>query len=109
MTFGDPLQMQAFQNIDAANTKINCAQGDPVCNSQFIITAAHLSYTSNGDVPATVQFIQGKVQAGGAAGSTAASGEIAAVANVESTGSTKAPAASQKQGGGLFGGLFGGN
>jgi hypothetical protein len=59
VTFGDPLKAQAFANIDAANTLINCNQGDPVCMAEFIITAAHLAYGTNGDVPNSVTFLQG--------------------------------------------------
>jgi len=58
VTFGDPLQSQPFANIDAAKTKINCAPGDQVCNEKFQISAAHLSYGTNGDIPASVKFIQ---------------------------------------------------
>jgi cutinase len=58
VTFGDPLQKDAFANIDAAKTKVNCATGDQVCNEMFLISAAHLSYGKNGDVGTSVQFIQ---------------------------------------------------
>jgi cutinase len=58
VTFGDPLMAQPFQNIDVAKTKINCVQGDQVCNAMFAISAAHLSYGTNGAVPASVTFIQ---------------------------------------------------
>lgn len=57
MTFGDPLMDQKFQNIDPAKTKINCAQGDQVCQGQFAISAAHLSYGNNGNVGDSVAFI----------------------------------------------------
>jgi len=59
LTFGDPLMTQAFANIDAANTKINCNAGDPVCMEMFIITAAHLAYGTDGAVPNSVTFLQG--------------------------------------------------
>ncbi|KAF2436161.1 cutinase [Tothia fuscella] len=65
VTFGDPLMDQDFANIDAAKTKVNCVQGDGVCNGQFAISAAHLSYGSNGNVDDSVQFIMQMV--GGAA------------------------------------------
>lgn len=56
VTFGDPLQAQKFQNIDAGKTKIFCNQGDGVCQDAFIISAAHLSYAQDSIQPAT-QFI----------------------------------------------------
>jgi cutinase len=58
VTFGDPLQAQPFANIAAAKTKVNCAQGDAVCQDMFQISAAHLSYGMNGDVGTSVAFIQ---------------------------------------------------
>ncbi|KAH7097277.1 cutinase, partial [Auriculariales sp. MPI-PUGE-AT-0066] len=60
VTFGDPLQKQAFNKIDASQAKVFCNAGDAVCNNQFIITAAHLSYgrTSVGDA---VDFIQSQL------------------------------------------------
>ena len=58
MTFGDPLRTQAFQNIDSSKTLINCAAGDDVCNDMFVISAAHLSYGTNGDIQKSVSFIQ---------------------------------------------------
>lgn len=59
VTFGDPLKAQAFANIDAANTLINCNNGDPVCMEMFVITAAHLAYGTDGAVPNSVTFLQG--------------------------------------------------
>lgn len=58
MTFGDPLRNQSFQNINAAQTLINCAPGDDVCDDEFVISAAHLSYGTNGDVQKSATFIQ---------------------------------------------------
>jgi len=58
VTFGDPLQAQPFVGIDAAKTKINCADGDAVCNAQFQISAAHLSYGTNGNIEQSVQFVK---------------------------------------------------
>lgn len=72
MTFGDPLKTQKFANIPAANTKINCATGDPVCMSMFVITAAHLSYGMNGDIPASVKFVQGLMGSATTASNTTA-------------------------------------
>ncbi|KAI9703916.1 MAG: hypothetical protein M1820_005698 [Bogoriella megaspora] len=70
VTFGDPLSkdMPNFQGVPAGNTKIFCATGDQVCNDQFIISAAHLSYAQTSTTPAA-QFIAGKV-----GGTTAAGG-----------------------------------
>ncbi|KAF2238429.1 carbohydrate esterase family 5 protein [Viridothelium virens] len=70
VTFGDPLDktMPQFQGVPAANTKIFCAQGDQVCNDQFIISAAHLSYAKTSTGPAA-QFISSKL--GGGASNTA--------------------------------------
>lgn len=59
ITFGDPLQKTAFANIDPARTKVNCNQGDQVCNEMFLISAAHLSYGRNGDVEESVAFVKG--------------------------------------------------
>jgi cutinase len=59
VTFGDPLQADQFANIDQAKTKVNCAQGDQVCNEQFLISAAHLSYGKNGNVEESVAFVKG--------------------------------------------------
>ena len=47
VTFGDPLSSQPFQNINASQTKVFCADGDAVCNGTFNITPAHLSYGSD--------------------------------------------------------------
>jgi cutinase len=59
VTFGDPLRTQQFQNINIADTKINCNANDQVCNGMFKISAAHLAYGNNGDIPLSVQFLQG--------------------------------------------------
>ncbi|MCJ1369994.1 hypothetical protein MMC20_001206 [Loxospora ochrophaea] len=61
VTFGDPLRTQAFQNIDADKTKIYCAAGDEVCNDEFVISAAHLSYASTDAAPAAT-FIKSVIQ-----------------------------------------------
>lgn len=45
MTYGDPLQRQAFANIEKSKTKIFCNDGDSVCEGGFAITPAHLQYT----------------------------------------------------------------
>jgi cutinase len=37
--------------------KIFCNAGDGVCNAAFSISAAHLSYTTNGDIGKAVDFI----------------------------------------------------
>ncbi|KAL0261631.1 hypothetical protein SLS55_003061 [Diplodia seriata] len=60
VTFGDPLQAQAFKNIDSSKTKIFCATGDLVCTNQFIITPAHLSYATASTGEAA-EFIQSKL------------------------------------------------
>ncbi|KAK0661486.1 Cutinase 2 [Lasiodiplodia hormozganensis] len=62
VTFGDPLQAQAFKNIDSSKTKIFCATGDLVCTNQFIITPAHLSYATASTGEAA-EFIQSKLSA----------------------------------------------
>lgn len=67
VTFGDPLENTTFSNIDASKTKVYCAQGDAVCYGQFSISAAHLSYGSDGDTTTGAQFI---VSALGATNST---------------------------------------
>lgn len=58
VTFGDPLQAQAFKNIDKSHTKIFCNIGDGVCMDAFIISAAHLSYTTDGSIGRAASFIQ---------------------------------------------------
>ena len=57
VTFGDPLSTAKFSNIDASRTKVFCATGDAVCQGQFSISAAHLSYGST-DIKPAVAFIQ---------------------------------------------------
>ncbi|KAK6437236.1 hypothetical protein LTR95_006566 [Oleoguttula sp. CCFEE 5521] len=66
--YGDPMQRQSVGSLPASKVKQFCASGDGVCeNGTFSISAAHLSYTSNGDVTAGAQFIA--QQAGTSSGS----------------------------------------
>lgn len=60
VTFGDPLQNQPFDGIDASKLKPFCALGDLVCETgSKIITASHLQYGGNGDGVKGAQFIAG--------------------------------------------------
>ncbi|KAF2089968.1 carbohydrate esterase family 5 protein [Saccharata proteae CBS 121410] len=61
VTFGDPLSTTKFQGISSDRTKVYCAAGDLVCDDEFIITAAHLSYASTDATPAA-EFVKSKVQ-----------------------------------------------
>ncbi|KAG9584463.1 cutinase-domain-containing protein, partial [Aureobasidium melanogenum] len=52
LTFGDPLQLIPFRNIEAGRTKVYCNLLDGVCSGAFIISAAHLSYSFEDTIPA---------------------------------------------------------
>nr|OQO24282.1 hypothetical protein B0A51_07984 [Rachicladosporium sp. CCFEE 5018] len=85
--FGDPLLRQSVGNLPASKVKEFCASGDGVCEGgTFSISAAHLSYTSNGDTTAGAQFIA--QQAGTSSGSASTTG---------STPSTSTPATTSTQ------------
>lgn len=63
VTYGDPLKnYQQFGpgtwgSLPAERTLVFCNQGDGVCGGAFSISAAHLSYTSNGDIAKGVSFV----------------------------------------------------
>ncbi|KAH7091898.1 cutinase-domain-containing protein [Auriculariales sp. MPI-PUGE-AT-0066] len=46
VTFGDPLSTTTFDKISSSRAKVFCNVGDLVCAGQFIITAAHLTYST---------------------------------------------------------------
>ncbi|KAI5194115.1 cutinase-domain-containing protein [Aureobasidium subglaciale] len=60
LTFGDPLQLFSFENIDPGRTKVYCNFGDGVCAGAFIISAAHLSYGLLDATPAA-EFAKGVI------------------------------------------------
>lgn len=55
LTFGDPLQIRSFKNIDESHTKVYCNLSDGVCAGAFIISPAHLSYAAT-DATDAAQF-----------------------------------------------------
>jgi hypothetical protein len=62
VTYGDPLKNYNFGpgtwgSLPKERTLIFCNQGDGVCGGAFSISAAHLSYTSNGDIRKGVDFV----------------------------------------------------
>ncbi|KAH7097825.1 cutinase, partial [Auriculariales sp. MPI-PUGE-AT-0066] len=56
VTFGDPLSKTSFDKISSRRAQVFCNAGDPVCNGQFIITPAYLTYDTVAITPA-VDFI----------------------------------------------------
>jgi len=68
VTFGDPLKVAVgkypvWGKLPDARAKLFCNSGDGVCGGAFSISAAHLSYTSNGDIGKAVDFITGAIAA----------------------------------------------
>jgi len=69
VTFGDPLKnYQQFGpgtwgSLPPERTLVFCNQGDGVCGGAFSISAAHLSYTSNGDIAKGVAFVAKQIEA----------------------------------------------
>jgi hypothetical protein len=62
VTYGDPLKNYGFGpgtwgSLPKERTLIFCNSGDGVCGGAFSISAAHLSYTSNGDIKKGVDFV----------------------------------------------------
>ncbi|KAK1712011.1 cutinase [Colletotrichum lupini] len=51
--FGDPLNGQAVQGVDAAKTKVICHNGDNICEGGNQIRRAHLTYGNDADEAAT--------------------------------------------------------
>lgn len=47
----------SIPNFPQNKLQINCANGDNVCNGNLAVSAAHLSYTNDGSVPAGAQFL----------------------------------------------------
>lgn len=83
---------ESVGSVPAAQLKEFCATGDGVCELHtFDITAAHLSYTTNGDCPAGATFIEGIVKADGtstaSADSSATSAAVSATSSASSLGS----------------------
>ncbi|KAF2221934.1 cutinase, partial [Elsinoe ampelina] len=59
LLFGNPFQNQGGGKIGSIPTLSTCNAGDGVCTTGgFVITAAHLTYTSDGSVQKAVQFAQ---------------------------------------------------
>lgn len=106
--FGDPELRQSVGSLPSSKVKEFCASGDGVCETgTFSISAAHLSYTTNGDTKQGAQFIQQQAGASGSSntGAAASSGNSGASSN---TGSASGSASSGSDSGlGGFGGLFG--
>ncbi|OLN95220.1 Cutinase 3 [Colletotrichum chlorophyti] len=63
--FGDPLNGQPVQGVDASRTKIICHNGDNICEGGNQIRRAHLTYRENADEAA--QFAASMKAPGGAA------------------------------------------
>jgi len=63
VTFGDPLKnFQQFGpgtwgSLPKERTLVFCNSGDGVCGGAFSISAAHLSYTGNGNIQTGVNFV----------------------------------------------------
>jgi len=55
--FGDPFNGASVKGVPQSNIKTWCNNGDGVCKGEFVIGAAHLSYTGNARAAAT--WIQG--------------------------------------------------
>ncbi len=45
--FGDPNNGDPVGKVAAANTKVNCHNGDLICAGQSVILAPHLTYGAN--------------------------------------------------------------
>jgi len=59
VVYGDPENGEAFGSVSSSLVKSFCASGDDVCqDDSFEVTAAHLSYESNGDLPAGATFAE---------------------------------------------------
>jgi len=56
--FGDPFNGASVKGIDQKRVKTWCSNSDGVCKGQFSISAAHMSYTSNGDVTKAAAWIK---------------------------------------------------
>ncbi|WYZ37051.1 hypothetical protein EsH8_II_000557 [Colletotrichum jinshuiense] len=63
--FGDPLNGQPVQGVDAAKTKVICHDGDNICEGGNQIKRAHLTYGQNADEAA--QFAMGLMKPAAAA------------------------------------------
>ena len=63
MTYGDPLKnyealgLGGWGSLPKSHTMVFCNSGDGVCGGAFSISAAHLSYTSNGDINKGIEFV----------------------------------------------------
>jgi len=92
VTFGDPLKVAVgkypvWGKLPDSRAKLFCNSGDGVCGGAFSISAAHLSYTSNGDIGKAVEFIGGAIAAMGNAPAPEKGPEITS----EGQGSPAAP------------------
>jgi len=104
VTYGDPMagertkMLGGWGCLPEDRTSVFCNKGDGVCTGQFSISAAHLSYTSNGDI------------AKGAAFAVAAINKMPGTAAAADGGSCKwaLNAADYKGAGGAAGGAPGG-
>jgi Cutinase len=82
VTYGDPLKnyakaMGGWGKLPEERSKVFCNQGDGVCGGAFSISAAHLSYTSNGDIAKGVSFVVDAIQKYRSGSSSAGSAEEA--------------------------------
>ncbi|OAQ97037.1 hypothetical protein LLEC1_05877 [Akanthomyces lecanii] len=57
--FGDPMSGEAVSNIDAANVRIVCHDGDDICKQGIFIMPQHLTYAN--DAAASADFIAARV------------------------------------------------
>jgi len=62
VTYGDPLKnyqtsLGGWGKLPKEHAMVFCNSGDGVCGGAFSISAAHLSYTSNGDINKGVNFV----------------------------------------------------
>jgi len=63
VTYGDPLKnyevlgLGGWGSLPKSHSLVFCNTGDGVCGGAFSISAAHLSYTSNGDIQKGVDFV----------------------------------------------------
>jgi hypothetical protein len=71
VTYGDPLKnyetlgLGGWGSLPKSHTLVFCNSGDGVCGGAFSISAAHLSYTSNGDISKGVEFVSKFITDGG--------------------------------------------
>jgi len=90
--YGDPEDVQAVGKLPSSKVKEFCAKGDSVCeDGSGSVSSAHMSYTSNGDIPKGAKFI---IQHIGHASSSGSSKAAKSGKSTKSTKSTKSSATS---------------